>query len=176
MASRFFTTEPQRKPTGFQELGHGHLCMCARLLQTCPTLCDPMDYSPPDSTVHGILQARILERVVISFSRGSSPPGDLPHLGILSIQGSGIGRQVLYHQRHLGSPWTSSGWGGGLLFCLQWHLNHFFHTLKRIIFTMFLLHRAACGICVPQPAMEPKPPVVEAWSLNHWPAREVLMS
>ena len=40
--------------------------------QSCLTLCDPMDCSPPGSSVHGILQARILERVVSSFSRGSS--------------------------------------------------------------------------------------------------------
>ena len=40
-------------------------CMCAKLLQLCPTLCDPMDHSPPDSSVHGILQARILEWVAI---------------------------------------------------------------------------------------------------------------
>ena len=40
----------------------------AKLLQSCPTLCDPMDSSPPGSSVHGILQARILEWVVISFS------------------------------------------------------------------------------------------------------------
>ena len=39
---------------------------------SCPTLCDPMDCSPPGSSVHGILQARILERVAISFSRVSS--------------------------------------------------------------------------------------------------------
>ena len=38
----------------------------------CPTLCDPKDYSLPDSSVHGILQARILERVAISSSKGSS--------------------------------------------------------------------------------------------------------
>ena len=42
----------------------------------CPTLCDPMDCSPPGSSVHGILQARILEWVAISFSRGSSQPRD----------------------------------------------------------------------------------------------------
>ena len=42
--------------------------------QSCPTLCDPMDHSPPGSPVHGILQARILEWVAISFSRGSSEP------------------------------------------------------------------------------------------------------
>ena len=44
--------------------------------QSCPTLCDPMDYSPPGSTVHEIFQARILEWVAISFSRGSSQPRD----------------------------------------------------------------------------------------------------
>ena len=42
----------------------------------CPTLCDPMDCSLPSSSVHGILQARILEWVVIPFSRGSSWPRD----------------------------------------------------------------------------------------------------
>ena len=42
--------------------------------QLCPTLCDPMDCSPPGSSVHGILQARILEWVTIPFSRGSSQP------------------------------------------------------------------------------------------------------
>ena len=42
----------------------------------CPTLCDPMDYSPPGSSVHGILQVRILEWVAIFFSRGSSWPRD----------------------------------------------------------------------------------------------------
>ena len=40
--------------------------------QSCPTLCDPVDYSPPGSSVHGISQARILEWVAISSSRGSS--------------------------------------------------------------------------------------------------------
>ena len=40
--------------------------------QSCPALCDPMDCSPPGSSVHGILQARILEWIAISFSRRSS--------------------------------------------------------------------------------------------------------
>jgi len=52
------------------------LCMCARSLQLCPTLCHPMDCSPPSSSVRGILQARILQWVAISSSRGSSPPRD----------------------------------------------------------------------------------------------------
>ena len=47
-------------------------CMHAELPHSCPTLCDPMDCSPPGPSVHRILQARILEWVAIPFSRGSS--------------------------------------------------------------------------------------------------------
>ena len=48
----------------------------AKLLQLCLTLCDPKDYSLPGSSVYGIFQAKVLEWVAISFSRGSSRPGD----------------------------------------------------------------------------------------------------
>ena len=48
----------------------------SEVTQSCPTLCDPMDCSLPGSSVHGIFQARVLEWVVISFSRGSSQPRD----------------------------------------------------------------------------------------------------
>ena len=60
--------------------------------QSCPTLCDPMDCIPPGSSVHGILQARIMERVAISFSRRSSQPRDWTCVSYNSC----IGRQVLY--------------------------------------------------------------------------------
>ena len=50
------------------------------IAQSCPTLCDFMDYSSPGSSVHGILQARILEWVAIPFSRGSSQPRGKPTL------------------------------------------------------------------------------------------------
>ena len=53
--------------------------------QWCPTLCNSMDYSPPGFSVHGILQARILEWVVMPFSRGSSWPRD--RTGVSSIAG-----------------------------------------------------------------------------------------
>ena len=69
-------------------------------LQSCPTLCDPMDCSPQAPHFIGILQARILEWVAIPFSRGSSWPRDWIHVSFVSC----IGRQVLYHHRHLGSP------------------------------------------------------------------------
>ena len=53
--------------------------MHAKLSQLCPTLCDPIDHSPPGSSVRRILQARILEWVAISFSRGQLPdPGIEP--------------------------------------------------------------------------------------------------
>ena len=48
----------------------------AKSSQSCPALCDPIDCSPPGSSVHGILQARTLEWVAISSSRGSSQPRD----------------------------------------------------------------------------------------------------
>ena len=44
----------------------------SEVIQSCPTLCNPMDYSLPGSSLHGILQERVLEWVAISFTRGSS--------------------------------------------------------------------------------------------------------
>ena len=61
----------------------------AKSLQSCLTLCDPMDYSPPGSSVHGILQARILEPVAML----SSWPGNRIQVSYASC----IGRWVLYH-------------------------------------------------------------------------------
>ena len=49
--------------------------MRSEVAQSCATLCDPMDYSQPGSSIHGIVQARVLEWFAISFSRGSSRPG-----------------------------------------------------------------------------------------------------
>ena len=51
-------------------------CMHVKLIQLFLTLCDLMDYSPPGSSVHKILQERILEWVIMHSSRGSSQPGD----------------------------------------------------------------------------------------------------
>ena len=72
----------------------------AKLLQSCLTVCNPVDYSGLGSSVYGILQARILEWVAISFSRGSSQPRDWTHISYISC----IGRHVPYHSSHLGSP------------------------------------------------------------------------
>ena len=60
--------------------------LCGSVTQLCPTLCDPMDYSPPGFFVHGISQARLLEWVAISFPRDLPDPGikptSLSHQGI----------------------------------------------------------------------------------------------
>ena len=74
--------------------------MCAKSLQSCPILCNLIDHGLPGSSVHGILQARILEWVAISFSRGSSWPRDRTLISCISC----IDRWVLYHRHHLGSP------------------------------------------------------------------------
>ena len=64
-----------------------------KLLQSCLTLWDPMNCSLPDSPIHGILQARILEQAAIPSSRGSSRSRYRTHISYVSC----IGRQVLYH-------------------------------------------------------------------------------
>ena len=60
--------------------GHkeSYICVCihAQLLRFCLTLCNPMDYSTLGSSIHGILQGRILDWVAISYSKGSSQPRD----------------------------------------------------------------------------------------------------
>ena len=63
-------------------------------------LCDPINCSPPGFSVHGILQARILERVAMLPSRGSYRSRDWTRVSCISC----IGRRVLYHNGHLGSP------------------------------------------------------------------------
>ena len=68
---------PAPVPQEVTVFGDKHFtCMRARSLLSCQTLCNSMDCSPPGSSVHGILQARILEWVAMPSSRGSSQPRD----------------------------------------------------------------------------------------------------
>ena len=66
--------------------------MCVLCAQLCPALWDPMNCSPPDSSVHGVFQARVLEWVAISYSRGSSWSKDQTRVSCVSR----IGRKILY--------------------------------------------------------------------------------
>ena len=61
------------------------VCVCVLVAQSCAILCNPMDYSPPGSSVHGIFLARILEWVAISFSRGSIQQGIEPRSLALQV-------------------------------------------------------------------------------------------
>ena len=70
------------------------MCVHTCMLQSCPTLCDPIDSSPPGSFVHGISQARIVKWVAISSFRGSSWPRDLPDPGIRPHLSKPIGRMT----------------------------------------------------------------------------------
>ena len=63
-------------------------CVHAKLLQSYPTLCGCMDCSLPDSSVHGILQARILEWVAMLSSRESSKLRDQTHISYISCTGA----------------------------------------------------------------------------------------
>ena len=70
--------------TSIPSILNDRVCVCARsharaVAQSCPTLCDPMDY-----TVHGILQARILGWVAFPFSMGSSQPWDRTQASLIT--------------------------------------------------------------------------------------------
>ena len=60
-----------------------YMCMHTKSFQSWPTLRNPMDCSPPGSSVHGLLQARVLEWVAMYFSRGSSRPRNQTHVSCL---------------------------------------------------------------------------------------------
>ena len=78
-----------------QRLGRATMepvCLCAKSLQLCPTLFDPVECNLPGSSLHGVLQARLLEWVATPFFRGSSPPRDRTHVSYVSH----VGRRVLY--------------------------------------------------------------------------------
>ena len=72
----------------------------AQSLQSCLTLCDPMDCSSPSSSVHGILQARILEWIAMPSSSGSSWPRDWTQVMSLALAGGFF----THLGSHLGSP------------------------------------------------------------------------
>ena len=77
------------------------VCVCVLLAQSCLTLCDPINCSPPGSPVPEIPLARILEWVAIYFSRGASQPRDQTQVSLC--------RQILYRLSHQGSPYLYIG-------------------------------------------------------------------
>ena len=73
-----------------------NVCVCVLVAKSCPTLCDPMDCSPPGSSVHGILQAWLLEWLPFPC------PRELPDSGIEPR--SPALQAILYHESHQGIP------------------------------------------------------------------------
>ena len=93
------------------------LCSVA---QSCPALCGPMDCSPPGSSVHGVSQARILEWVAVSYSRGSSRPRDWTRVSCVPC----VGGWILDHECYL------------VRYCLRkecWPLKHCKLTILQLI-------------------------------------------
>ena len=81
-------------------------------LQSCPALCEPMACSPPGSSIHGILQARVLEWIAMLFSRGSSQPRYWTHV---SLSPALAGRFF-----PISTTWEALSAGSCYLFPLLW--------------------------------------------------------
>ena len=88
LAGGFFITmatwEAQKRVTSVCVCTHTHMHVCVLVAQSCPTLFNPMAYRPSGSSVHGILEARILEWVAIPFSRDSFQPRNLTQVSCIS--------------------------------------------------------------------------------------------
>ena len=104
------------------------MCVCAKSLQACPTLCDTIDGSPPGTSVHWLLQARILEWVAMPSSRGSSWPRDRTCISYVSC----VGRQVLNPLAPPGKP--------------RKYLEHFFFSFIFISWKLITLQYCS-GFC-----------------------------
>ena len=89
-------TKPEKVPLTAYKFGT--VCVCVQSLSRVPLFWDPMDCSPPGFSVHGILQARILEWVAISSSSRSSWLRDRTHT-------SCTGRRILYHWASWEAHW-----------------------------------------------------------------------
>ena len=103
-----------------RDAGYSHLlgllCGCAQSLQSCPTPCDPLDCNPVSSSLHEILQARILEWVAIPFCRGSSQPRDQTCISCIAFTSWAIREAVsptyslLSRVASLGEWWRPGEW------------------------------------------------------------------
>ena len=105
------------------------LSCCWLVPPSCPTLCDPMDCSPPGSSVHGILQARILEWVAMPSSRGSPQPRDETQVSLsLSCSSCKMQRSPrLYRLERAQAPESPCAWpltrNIGLALLGKWEMN-----------------------------------------------------
>ena len=108
--SRFVTQRPRVGPGS--AISAWHFCYCV-LTQSGPAFCDPMDCSPPGSSVHGILQAGILEWVAVSFSGGPSRPRDQSRVSCISCPAGGVFTAAPPSGSPRGPVVTAKGAAGG---------------------------------------------------------------
>ena len=145
--------------------------MCVgSVTQSCLTLCSPMDYSLPGSSVHGISQVIILEWVSISFSRGSFWLRDWTHI-------SCIGRWVLYHWATREAPITEgeSELSHVRLFVTPWTVAY-----QAPPSMGFSRQEYWSGLPfpspgdLPEPGIEPRSPAFQAEALTSEPSQKVV--
>ena len=133
-----------------------------------------MDYSLPGSSIHGIFQARVQERVAISFSRGSSWPRDRTWVSCI------VGR-CFYRLSYQGSPiyiyiyiYTHTHTYIYIyMYFLQSSFQFSYMCIIEISLSLFWPQHVVYGILVPWPEIEPAPLALKAWSPNHWITREL---
>ena len=166
--NRITTTFTEDTPGFKSQLNHLlHVCCaCAKLLQSCLTLCATMDCSLPGSSVHGIFLARILEWVAISFSRVSSWPRDRTCFSCISF----IGRWILYHWAIWEAlPQTAANSFSLELFSLD-YCNSVVTCL--IFFTLVLYSHSPAAVRVTfqcENSIEPHP----YWKFSRWLPAEI---
>ena len=129
--------------------------------QLCPTLCDPMDCSLPGSSVHGILQGRILEWIAISFSRGSSQSRDRTQVSCIA------GRFfTIWATREACLCWGLREYFFEDFFFPTWTIFEIFIEFVTILFLFYVLFffffgHDTCGLLAPWPRIEPVPSALE---------------
>ena len=129
--------------------------------QSYTTLCNPMSFNLPVSSVHGILQARILEWIAISFPRGIFPTQG-GNLCFLLWQADSLA---------LAPPGNSRDSFHYLLICLC----HVLAAMYRIFNCATRTLSWDKCVLVPWPGIERRPSALGAWSLSHWTTKEVLL-
>ena len=137
-------------------------CVCAKSLQSCPTFCDPIDCSPPGSTVHEVLQARILEWVVTPSSRGSSWARDWIQVSYLHL--------LLWQEFFTTSAtWEAHYWGESylLLHCLPPVLIE--HVIYSWSDYLRPKHRIFCSYPID---VKHWGPMCDGWAFWHQPITE----
>ena len=120
---------------------------------SCVQVCDPMNCSLPGSSVHGIFQARILERAALSFSRGPSLPKGQTRVSCIFC----TGRQILHHwSPSVPVPFMHRAWLTlytpevfKVYFCLYWYYTLKLHKIKLVLkVNYFLIFYFQMSICL----------------------------